>query len=253
LTKRINWSRNSSTERLPYTIREATTGLLAKVGGTAHKGHYVGITEEGEQKGLTVNDVRIFWRKSYYYSAVDDTQGQQMIDFLVQCDNDVEGPLLRIDLAMIEPVVDEGIAHLSLLPCWERCRNYPADICWNALQTCQNNQGPGNLTQETMDFGFSDVMGDIIEESNNATMNGQVALNAFEEWSPIFKEVVDFTNASGNKEIIAEGTKVMDWFRTHMLALICEKMPPPSHQDISLCASQSTLHKTHGTSHYKRN
>jgi hypothetical protein len=30
-------------------------------------------------------------------------------------------------------------------------------------------------------------------------------------------------------------------------------MPPPNHQDIPLCASQSTLRKTHGTSHYKRN
>jgi hypothetical protein len=85
-------------------------------------------------RGVTVNDVRVFWRVDYFFHGMQ-TQTNIRSLLLELRDNDTQGPILQSDQVPSTIFMDENhpVVKTYHLPLVERCSNYSHNHCERAL------------------------------------------------------------------------------------------------------------------------
>jgi MULE transposase domain/SWIM zinc finger len=217
---------------------------LLKILSVAHGAGY---------KGATADDVRIFWRKDYYFFGIDDTRQAARDELLSRRDSDVKGPLLRVALNSIPFVRNDDIVEEKGKTVWERCVNYHPEMCRLVWESLQPSGVPAGLSQEivnygmgSIDYGDGGIDGTFDEMIEDTAATLEPARNAWEEWSPKFKYVVDIANANYSTEVMAEGNAALDDMIARIDKLVIGPAPASKRPRVSVCAAQSNLKTSHG-------
>jgi hypothetical protein len=204
-------------------------------------------------KGATADDVRVFWRKDYYFFGIDDTRQAAREELLLRRDNDVKGPVLRVELNSIPFVRDDEMVEEKSKTVWERCTNFHPDVCRQVWENLQPRGVPAGLSQEVVNYGtgsidygdggIDDTFDDMIEDTAASL---PPARNPWEEWSPKFKYIVDVATANCSPEVLAEGNAALDDMMERIDKLVIGPAPASKRPRVSVCAAQSKLTTSHG-------
>jgi hypothetical protein len=112
-----------------------------------------------EFKGITVNDVRVFWRIDYFFYGMQPRNNMRSL-LLDLRENDTKGPILHIDKVPSASIMDDNdpVVKTYHLPLTERCRNYSQIHCEWAHKCYGNTSCSGTKTgnhdhrEETWNF-----------------------------------------------------------------------------------------------------
>jgi MULE transposase domain/SWIM zinc finger len=217
-----------------------------------------------DYRGITADDVAVFWRKDYYFFGIDQSTDQDRVrrrqELLHQCENDISGPAVDVDLSTLPVRHDPEIERESRKKTWQRCQNYSEAECRLAFPGTTSMNVPANLRQEVVDFsggntvvqqyaldftheGFEgeddnvnfseseceedgdvsaalsdsaradsgEAAGNTIDFSTRAEADATANIEStdtlttelypWEDWSPLFKEIVDAVQAGIDRSV----------------------------------------------------
>jgi hypothetical protein len=121
--------------------------------------------------------------------------------------------------------------------------------------------------QDHNDGGFDSEEGGVVGDSSSDVEDVEDTRSAeadewvpkrkrdpFAEWMPILKQAIDTLQANCDDEICDFGTNHLMEFTATIQKMVCEKVPISKRQRVSssICVSQSTRTKTHGTDKWKK-
>jgi hypothetical protein len=104
-----------------------------------------------EFKGITVDDVRVFWRTDYFFHGMQPQNEMRSLLMKLR-DNDTQGPILPSNKVPATISMDDDLPIVKTyhLPLTERCMNFTQIHCQEALERYGNTSCPCNpgLSQE---------------------------------------------------------------------------------------------------------
>jgi hypothetical protein len=117
-------------------------------------------------KGITVDDVRVFWRIDYFFHGMQPQCEMRSLLMKLRS-TDTQGPVLPIDKVPSTIIMDDNhdIVKTYHLPVTERCLNYSPNHCQRARALYGNTSCPCNhgLSQEVYDYSNNDDVGNDFE------------------------------------------------------------------------------------------
>jgi hypothetical protein len=122
-----------------------------------------------EFKGITVDDVRVFWRKDYFFYGMQP-QNEMRSLLMALRNTDTQGPVLPSGKLPSTIFMNDyhPIVRTYHLPLTERCMNYSQIHCQQALERYGNTSCPSNhgISQEVYDYSINDDGGNDFEAGN---------------------------------------------------------------------------------------
>jgi hypothetical protein len=219
----------------------------------------------GEFKGITVDDVRVFWRTDYFFYGMQPQN--EMRSLLMELrDNDTQGPLLPSDKVPATISLDDSLPIVKTyhLPLAERCTNYSQIHCQEALErygnTCPCNHG---LSQEVYDYSIDDDGGhsfdagdmcDVFDYPSPQRKPKTVKrVQAYEAINPHVTELYALLDdAAADAQTITFFKEKLAEITAQARTMLTAKLPQPHGRTVSSAAPTSKRLKTHGTQHYSK-
>ena len=209
-----------------------------------------------EFKGITQDDVRVFWRTAYYFHGLQPRN--EMRSLLLELrDTDTKGPILPRE--KIPPTIfmdkNHPVVKTYYLPLTERCINYTPIHCQQALERYGNKFCPGNLglSQEAYDYSNSDDGNDVFQYPSPQKKQKTAKEQAYEVLKPEVDEMFTILGDSfANSQVLSYCKGKLTELVMELRAELSAHLPKPQGQIVSSAAPTSKRLKTHGTQHYSK-
>jgi hypothetical protein len=218
-----------------------------------------------EFKGITVDDVRVFWRIDYFLYGMQPHSEMRSLLMKLR-DTDTQGPVLPIDKVPPTIFMDDNHAIVKTyhLPATKRCLNYSQNHCQSALERYGNTSCPCHhgLSQEVYDYSNNDDVGndfeadgmcDVFDYPSPQKKAKTVKEQGYELLKPRFDELVSLLgDSAADSQIISYCDSVYSELVMKVRADLAARLPKPQGRTVSSAAPTSKRLKTHGTQHYSK-
>jgi len=216
-----------------------------------------------EFKGITQDDVRVFWRIAYYFHGLQPRNEMQSL-LLKLRDTDTKGPILPSEKIPSTIFMDKNhpVVKTYYLPLTERCINYTRIHCQEALERhgnkfCRSNHGLSqevyDYSQEDYDYSNSDDGNDAFQYPSPQKKQKTVKEHAYELLKPGFDELITILDDSkADSQLLSNVKGELNEFIMRTRTKLSAHLPKPKGQTVSSAAPTSKRLKTHGTQHYSK-
>jgi SWIM zinc finger len=217
-----------------------------------------------EFKGITQDDVRVFWRIDYYFYGMQPEN--EMRSLLLELrDTDAKGPRLPSDKITATVLMDKNhhIVKTYLLPPSERCMNYTRSHCQQALKkygttlfcrSAGHSQDVFNYSKSCEgNISESDGMCDAFTFPSPQKKQSTLREQAYEHLKPEFEELITILeDSAADSQSISYFKSLYSEITMKARTRLSARLPKPQGSVVSSAAPTSKRLKTHGTQHYSK-